>query len=60
MIATLSSAQVIFNLSPGIITLISLPSAREHEAQREGFRGKVFSNRKGRFALCHRLDSGVS
>lgn len=29
MIATLSSVEVIFNLSPGIVCLISLPSVRE-------------------------------
>ena len=57
MIATLSSVEVIFNLSSGIISLVSLPSAREHEVQREGFRGKAFSNSKVTFALCHRLDT---
>lgn len=52
MIATLSSVEVIFNLSPGIVCLISLPSVREHEVQREGFRGKAFSDSKVTFCLA--------
>lgn len=43
MISTFT-VEVIFNLSPGVIrTLIRLPSVREHEVRREGFRSKMFS-----------------
>lgn len=52
MIATLRSIEVTFNLSPGIICLITLPSVREHDGQREGFRGKAFSDRMVTFCLA--------
>lgn len=44
--------EVTFNLSPGIICLITLPSVREHDGQREGFRGKAFSDRMVTFCLA--------